>query len=188
MRRLALLLGLIVFVLWLDTGGFGSFASASARAAALEGETDPHWGCVDNQCVEIYACGIDDCSACPGCDPAQESACLSNGGSWDPVSCTCTMPTCYESDEQACINDWGQWDPSTCTCWNACNAGSEVLVWSNPYTETFSCIACNYGSVNHGETNYYERYCEDGRVWDSWTIDVGTVYDDYTDACFYLCS
>ena len=188
MRRLSILVGLIVFVVWLETGGFGAVATCSVRARGLDGETDPHWGCVDNQCVEVYACGVDDCSACPGCDPNEESWCLMNGGTWNSSNCTCELPQCDPYEEQQCVNDWGEWDPATCSCWNACNAGDPYIVRTEYYSETMYCHSCNYGAVNHVEVDYWEQRCQDGRLVDAWSIETGTVYDDQTSDCWYMCS
>jgi hypothetical protein len=188
MRRLSLLFGLILFVLWLETGGFGAIATSTCAAGGLSQEmTNPHWACEGNSCVEVYACGVSDCSACTGCNPDEEAACLSNGGVWDSSTCTCEM-LCSPSEESECINDWGTWDPSTCTCFNPCNAGAPMVVRTEYYSETSSCTGCNYGWITDGQIDYYEQRCEDGRLWDSWSTDVSSSYEGGTSDCWWMCS
>lgn len=190
MRRVILLLGLTVFVAWL--GGIpaasdcGGLWGGTLRAAGFE-ETSPHWGCVDNQCVEIYECGVDDCSACPGCDPDEEWQCLNDGGHWNPDRCTCEPPWCDPWEEQECANQWGEWDPWTCTCSNACNPGEAVPVWGNSGEETSWCIDCVWGMIYHWDYTYYEQYCQDGRLWDSYSIETGWLAEGETWDCWDYC-
>jgi hypothetical protein len=184
MRRVTLLLALVISVASLAGGldPVGVTTTCAARGTGLQAPTYPHLGCVNNQCVEIYECGVDDCSACSGCNPADEQACLASGGIWNPETCTCS-PSCSPGDEQACVEDWGQWDPNTCTCWNACNANPPQLVYSYSYSELLWCISVGWGMVNHVDGHHYEQRCQDGRLWDSWNIETGAAYEDVWEGC-----
>lgn len=184
MRRVTLLLALVISVAFLAGGldRVGVTTTCAARASGLQEATYPHMGCVDNQCVEVLDCGVDDCSACSGCNPADEQACLASGGTWNPEGCTCT-PSCSPEGEQACVENWGQWDPNTCTCSNLCNPTAH-LVYTYSYTELLWCISGDWGMVNHVEGQYYEEHCEDGRLYDSYTIETGWAAEDTWIGCY----
>lgn len=190
MRRLALLVLLSTFVIWANAdeirSACGGWWIATLRAAGIEA-TNPYWGCVDGQCVEIYECGSDDCAACQGCDPDEEAACLSNGRLWDPETCRCQDPVCNPFDEQDCVDDWGEWDPSTCSCFNACNAGPAQAVESWDYWTFMGCSGCETGDWLRTEGTYYEQRCEDGRLWDSYTIETGYVEQAREPDCWEYC-
>jgi hypothetical protein len=187
MRRVGLLLILTTFLVWTNaeesSSRCGGWWTATLRAAGFEA-TSPHWGCVDNQCVQIFECGVDDCSACQGCNPDDEWICLSQGGMWDPNTCTCRQPTCNPFDEQDCANDWGEWDPWRCACNNACDAGPPQVVDSWESWTFLGCSDCEWGDWLHSETEYSEQRCQDGRLWDSFTIESGYVVGSWEP---YLC-
>ena len=189
MRRLSVLLALTVSVAWLGGTGtrFERVATCAARAAGAGGETNQHWGCYENQCVEIYECGVDDCSACQGCDPNQEYQCVAEGRIWDPETCTCHDPICDPWVEQDCVNAWGTWDPSTCTCSNTCNPQPAVELGCDERQEVWWCWACYLGEVNHITSCYYEQYCEDGRLWDSYSLEDGYLWPEWTEECWWMC-
>jgi hypothetical protein len=191
MRRVALLVLLTTFVIWANAdelrSACGGWWTATLQAAGFE-PTIPHWGCVDNQCVEIYECGFDDCTECEGCDPDEEWACISSGREWDPSTCACLNPVCNPFDEQDCVDDWGTWDPSTCSCINACNAGEAQEVDSWDDWTFLGCTGCEEGSWLRTEGIYYEQRCEDGRLWDSYTIETGYVETSWEpDLCWEYC-
>lgn len=196
MKRALILLALVTLVVWLAQGApaAGSAgpgreeapplrardaAAASPSAAGApapqescclyEGETDPHWECISGSCYQVSGCGYSvDCSTC-GCDPYAEWECVNDGGSWDPYSCTCTYSCDPDgSGEAYCWEIGGDWDPNTCTCYPPpCNPGEPVLVYSD-YWYDYYCDGEYYVDCDNW-CDYYEQYCQDGSLYDSWT-------------------
>jgi hypothetical protein len=87
---------------------------------------------------------------------------LSEGGSWDPYSCTCSYYGCDPtgSQQQACINAGRVWDQNTCTCGasTVCVCEDEELVG----TDTYDYDYCDGYYYQYCTVTYYDyyQYCE----------------------------
>ena len=153
MKRGFVLLALVVLVVWLASAAPTGVQSAPTELAPEPGlaapnaiapqqqqccadpnESDPHWECFNNTCLQVNGCGVSvDCTTC-GCDPAGGMQCILNGGYWDPNTCTCT----YGCDpggfgEAQCWASGGDWDPYTCICTpHQCIPGPRQLVYRTP--------------------------------------------------------
>lgn len=199
MRRVAILIALIAVNLWLigrpaQDGqtvipGVASTVSAQTGCCPAGTGNNPHWGCVNNQCVQIYDCGFDDCSACTGCDPIQEQSCLNMGWIWDSNTCTCYPPECDPWQRQACIDNGGDWDEATCTCGygHICVPGDPELVDFDSVSSSY-CVDCLMARVCTTETYYFVQYCQDGRLYDSWTERYSYCGDDFNWDCIDWCA
>lgn len=192
MKRAAFLFVLIALVMWLvqitpaETGtGTGKQPTESnSNPAALPtptppesccadpNESDPHWECFGNSCVQVSGCGVNvDCATC-GCDPAQEWVCLSNGGQWNPLNCTCNY-TCDPtgSQQQACLSQGGYWDSLNCLCYygptcdptgaleQACIAAGRTWNESTCTCEDVTICVCD-DPVLIGTDEYPYEYCD----------------------------
>jgi hypothetical protein len=251
MRRIAILAVLIAVDMWLivgsrQTGEARIAASLKATVSAQNGGCcppgtgdAPYWALINGQCVQVYACGFNECTP-GGCDPILEWQCINEGGIWDPntctcgfshcdpnarnvcigeggswndVLCTCTYP-CNPVERQQCISSGGSWDEANCTCaypcdpvarqqclasgcsWNditctctcpQCSPGPPVIVGSE-FNSTYWCVDCGLAEECTTQTDYYVRYCQDGRIYDSWSVscDLGCQYvadSDCLNAC-----
>lgn len=204
MKRVALLLGVTAFVVWLTGPGLVVVAAGRPRVAATtaqEGGTTPYYVCEEPQegsyqCVPQSGCGISNCEndedcVPAGCDPGGglEFECVSvQHGSWNPDGCQCTPPPCPEGQVQACANSWGALDPSTCICSNECNPGPPQLVDFYSYGPSFMwCTDCNYGQYEYDETSYFAQFCQDGRTWDQYTNSSVDYFEYWSDQCGYMC-
>jgi hypothetical protein len=183
MKRGFVLLALVVLVLWLATSAPGGVQSAPSTPAPTApaaqapedqccldpNETDPHWECFNNTCLQVNDCGPNaDCTTC-GCDPVEEWNCISNGGDWNPVNCTCTYGCDPGGTQEAwCWAMGGTWDPFTCTCYPPpCNPGPPEVQytedWSDYYCDGYEWIDCDHTCW------HYVQYCQDGSVYNQWT-------------------
>jgi len=71
-----------------------------------------------------YRCTFDDGYDCDtyihcgvGCDTARCEECESDGGTWNPSTCTCETSACDPIARQNCLNIQGAvWDEATCSC------------------------------------------------------------------------
>ena len=189
MRRLCLLLGLLVMVVWLvgedqihasGTAVLGPTASPAAAAAppagttaaqqpccSQPGETYPYQTCINNQCVWINDCGVSDCSACLSCDPQAEQQCLSEGGTWDSSSCVCTPPPPPPCDpthvkQSDCTLAGGVWDPINCQCTNTslCVDPQDELVSSSVVTTTICLDDYGDAQVCTTQIDDWQETCE----------------------------
>jgi hypothetical protein len=186
MRRLFILICLVVLA-WFafqTEPTSSNLAATPQQSCCAPGTGDnPHRGCVSGVCQDIYECGFDDCSACTGCDPQAEQDCILMGWEWDPVTCTCNPPHCDPIQEQECIYAGGTWDDVTCTCALPCNPGPPQLASQSSATYD----ECRYGVVYHCTVtwSHYVQYCQDGSVYDSWTEEVTTCYEDSnSESCY----
>ncbi len=193
MRRAWILLFLVMLVSWLSSGGHGLGLAIAAgdpgSPASIGGdsteETNPHWGCVENSCQQIFECGYDDCTACDYCETEEENACLEAGGTWDTATCSCSGPPCGMENMFACIEDWGTWDDRVCRCSNPCNAGPMELYSVDAYQE-FAWCEDDFTVVFHEYAYaYYVQFCQDGRIWDEWTEYEDFGYIPYWDMWGY---
>jgi hypothetical protein len=174
-----------------DPGGQPVFRSESTSPEGyLDGPTIPHWGCQDDICQEIDECGYDNCEDCEQCDANQEAACIAAGWMWLPYpDCTCITPPCNPWDRDECIANWGNWDDIYCICSNPCNPGPPEIIETLPYYTGY-CVNCLWIEAHHYEDVFYVQYCQDGRIWDSWseTIDLGWWYEfDREGFCWDWC-
>jgi hypothetical protein len=200
MRRVAILIALILADIWLISGAArdgqpvipGVASTVSAQVGCCpEGTGDiPHLACVNYQCVLVYdSCGFDDCSACAGCDPIQEQSCLNIGWIWDPVTCTCSPPGCDPVQRQECINGGGDWDENTCTC-----AYTRICIPDDPQLVDFDsvsssyCADCLMAEVCTTETYYFAQYCQDGRLYDSWSESYYYCEEEFNWDCIEWCT
>ncbi|HEU4391794.1 MAG TPA: hypothetical protein VFV34_28670, partial [Blastocatellia bacterium] len=117
MRRLCVLLALTGLLFWLVESDDNTSSSLTSVAVAQEvccpdGQKSPHLACVDGTCQSVNECGVDDCTACTGCDPdgSREAACIAMGWEWDPVNCICMPPHCDPGTRNDCLNRGGSWD------------------------------------------------------------------------------
>ncbi|HLG17505.1 MAG TPA: hypothetical protein VJH03_23880 [Blastocatellia bacterium] len=200
MRRLYLLMGLAILVVWLlidDTSAVGGNASPAAagppsaqqQTCCPEGSgTSPHKECVGGACVDVYECGFDNCAACQGCDPdgTKEWQCIQQGWIWDPFNCLCSPPGCDPdgSLEWQCVGEGGTWDPYTCWCtMSGCNPGPAILAHT---TSTRYCYETGgeESFVMECSTTWrnYEVFCQDGSLYASWTIEENYCY--WNDYCY----
>ena len=201
MKRAGLLLVLVTLVIWLaqatpveaglDSGDrtTASTSNTAAPSAALPqgsccanpGETDPHWECFDGACVQVSGCGQNvNCASC-GCNSTEEWACITNGGYWDPYTCTCEYSCDPDgSQESACYWEGGTWDQYNCICYPPqCNPGPPIETYSEHWWDYY----CNgYVFVDcENWCSHYVQYCQDGSVYDQWTecTDTCIPSDDY---------
>jgi hypothetical protein len=182
MRRVAILITLIALDIWLIGGsarngqavipGLASTVSAQTGCCPPGTGDYPHWGCnYAGQCEWLMECGFNDCSACEGCDPADEQYCLDIGWDWDPETCTCNPPHCNPAERDECIWAGCFWEDVSCTCTcppPPCNPGPPVLVGWDSVSSSY-CIGCYLAEVCTTEVYYYVQYCRDGTYYDSWT-------------------
>lgn len=193
MKRGFVLLALVALVVWLvnatPIGVQSAPASSAPVAAAPEpvapvdeccaepNESDPHWECFNNTCMQFNGCGVNvDCSTC-GCDIWEEWACINDGGDWDPFTCTCTYGCDPDGSQEAyCWSIEGEWDPFTCTCYppTQCNPGPPILTysdnWSDYYCDGYQWVDCEYGC------DTYVQYCQNGSVYNQWTECTSTCF------------
>src|ERR1041384_1237124 len=183
MKRTWLLLVLVILVAWLAHGSAvrvnskpGPEPSSRVPAAMAdcssgqscclnEGETDPHWECINGACSCQLGCGVSvDCANC-GCDPNDEWACVYSGGYWDSYFCTCDYSFDPDGSQQNyCYSIGGTWDPATCNCDPPpCNPGPEEV----SYEDSWDCAKCdgNYYDWCWCTYRVYTRYCQDGSVY-----------------------
>jgi hypothetical protein len=162
MRRALLLMALTIAVVWLMKATprevKGEFRSTTLSSRSSAAPPTP---------VAIQGCGE--------CDPNQEWACIDQGGSWDPSSCTCSFPGCDPWQEQDCYFSGGTWEGYPwCSCTYECNPGSPQVVgetWvSYEYCDGWEYWYCD------GTWTDYEQYCQDGSVYNSWT--------EYIESCW----
>lgn len=200
MRRIAILLALIALDMWLIGGSLrfggakmpvtlnGSVSAQSGCCPAGTGDY-PHLGCDFNgQCQLLPECGFDDCSACEGCDPADEDYCLDIGWIWDSENCECNPPGCDPVAREECILEECDWDEATCTCScnQSCNPSPPVLVWFDSETTSY-CIGCYEAENCTTQTWYYVSYCQDGTIYDTWAEGYSYCYQGSDWGCEQWC-
>jgi hypothetical protein len=174
-RRLMILVGLVALVIWLiraepqeSNGSLGApwfYSRVLAQSCCTGSDTNPHMGCVDGACALVYDCGVDDCSACPGCDPNQEWQCINNGGVWDSGTCTCENACDPDgSQQQACEWNGGTWNSFSCYC-------DYPYCYVDETTESYDCSYCDEWSGDYYDCTCYDHcfteYC-DGIPVDYW--------------------
>jgi hypothetical protein len=197
MKRIHILLGLIVLVIWqtesdISSGNLtprsdllGSVAIAQ-EMCCVEG-TSPHDECVNGMCVSVDGCGVSDCSACTGCDPdgSREAECLQWGWNWDPGSCTCYEPPsgCDPGARDSCYWQGWEWDEFFCSCYPPpCYPGEPVQVGGNSI-DVGQCVDMFVYELCTYTTLYYEQYCQDGSLYASWTEEYGYCNYYYWEYC-----
>jgi len=188
MKRASVLLALLVLIVWLAHGAPAGIRNKSGKEASVrdsvaatrdtvsttgcdgsqsccvnQGETDPHWECLDGACYCVSGCGSNvDCATC-GCNPDDRWACINNGGYWDDYTCTCDYSCDPDGSQQAyCTSIGGTWDAATCSCQPApCNPGPEQMTWQSGETDCSYCESYDWQDCTCW-TEEYTRYCQDG--------------------------
>jgi hypothetical protein len=198
MKRGFVLLALVVLVVWLASAAPTGVKSAPTELApqpvlaapnavvpqeqccADPNESDPHWECFSNTCLQVNGCGPNvNCATC-GCDPFEELACVSDGGDWDPNTCTCSYscdPGGYE--EAYCWSMGGNWNPITCTCTEPqCNPGTPQITYTDHWTDSY----CDgYWQTCDHTCDHYVQRCQDNSIYQEWEVCFS--YCDQGDWC-----
>jgi hypothetical protein len=122
----------------------------------------------------------------PGCDPdgSREVDCLTRQlGTWDPITCQCTLLGCDPYEEAHCYQIGGFWDSAACRCHAPCNP---VAIRISDYEVSYCDWDCPdsfcFEIVTTVRTVVYQDYCQDGtRSGDPYSVESSSSYSLFCD-------